>query len=103
MCKLDLGVILDESSSISPTSLFRKETDFIRDLTDHLTIGPQNTLVSVLTFSTIARMKFRFRDSDGRSKFALNNALLRINMLGMLCYLLLICSSVIFSKMRYQL
>lgn len=74
-CDLDLGAILDESGSIYPASYFRKETDFLKDITNHLTIGLSNTRVSVITFSTKARLRFKFNEYEGYNKVALNNAL----------------------------
>ncbi|XP_066936875.1 uncharacterized protein [Clytia hemisphaerica] len=74
-CTLDLGAILDESGSIGSNTNYRKETNFIKDLAKELTIGPSNTRVSVITFSSAARLRFKFNDYEGYNRKALYNAL----------------------------
>lgn len=80
-CTLDLGVVLDESSSISRTQ-FNSEKRFVKFLTNSLTIGVSQTRVSILGFSSKVRFHSRFRDYPGYSKDRLDKLLDRIQMAG---------------------
>ena len=80
-CKVDLGVILDESGSVSHSD-YALETKFVKDLTRYFTIGKASTVVSVISFSKYARLKFQFRDYAGYNRYYLNYALNRLRRAG---------------------
>ena len=83
---MDLGFILDESGSIS-VSDFKKETDFVRQMTLPFNIGVQNTRVSLITYSSGVRFHFKLRDYQGYNKDGLHQALNRLYRKGMFALL----------------
>ena len=58
-CKvnLDLIFVLDESGSVGPSN-FEEVKTFAHDFVDTLTVGPEDTQVGVITYSTEARIRF---------------------------------------------
>eukprot|EP00795_Rhopilema_esculentum_P013502 gene13502-4382_t len=74
ICRIDLGIILDDSGSIKHWG-FEQEKKFIRDVTRHLHVSSSNTRVSVMTFSTHPRMRIFFRDGSAQNWNSLNWAL----------------------------
>ena len=76
-CNIDLGVILDDSTSIGMMGLM-DETRFVRDLTRLFTISSVNTRVSVLTYSNTASMKIYFNSRAGQDKWKLDFELMKI-------------------------
>ncbi|OWF49639.1 Collagen alpha-5(VI) chain [Mizuhopecten yessoensis] len=55
---VDIIFILDESTSIRSQANFKKELDFVRDVSDMFDIGPDMTHVSVITYSDESQMRF---------------------------------------------
>ena len=76
-CNIDLGVILDDSTSIGMSGLM-DETRFVRDLTRLFTISSTNTRVSVLTYADTASMKIYFNSRAGQDKWKLDFELMKI-------------------------
>ena len=70
-CNIDLGIILDDSTSIGMMGLM-DETRFVRDLTKLFTISSTHTRVSVMTYSDDARMKIYFNSRAGQDKWKLD-------------------------------
>lgn len=74
ICNLDLGIILDESTSITRWG-FEQEKNFVKSLTSQLQVSNTNTRISIMTFSTTPQMRVNFRDLAGQNLIALNFAL----------------------------
>ncbi|XP_033748051.1 collagen alpha-5(VI) chain-like [Pecten maximus] len=55
---VDIIFILDESTSIGSQQNFRKELNFVREVSDMFDIGPDMTHVSVITYSNDSQMRF---------------------------------------------
>lgn len=53
----DVIFAIDTSNSIWPGD-FRKQVDFVRDVTTLFTIGPQNMMVGILTYAESPRLQF---------------------------------------------
>ena len=82
ICRIDLGIILDDSGSIKHWG-FEEEKNFVRSVARQLHISSTNTRVSVMTFSTGPRMRIHFRDRAGQDKNSLHWALNGIRHGGM--------------------
>eukprot|EP00794_Sanderia_malayensis_P017458 gene17458-19205_t len=65
-CRIDLGIILDQSGSIRRHG-FEQEKKFAIDVARQLTISNTNTRVAVMVFSTHASMIINFRDLAGQN------------------------------------
>ena len=57
--KLDLGFVLDSSGSVGYTN-FQRMKLFVKDLTDFYKLGPDETRVSVMSFSDSAYIHISF-------------------------------------------
>ena len=57
--KLDLGFLLDSSGSVGYNH-FKQMKSFVKDLTDYYKLGPEETRVSVMSFSNSAYIHISF-------------------------------------------
>ena len=57
----DIVFVLDSSLSMLEHQ-FRKQLQFVANFTDHVQVGPRDFQISVITFSTDARIEFYLND-----------------------------------------
>ena len=69
---MDISILVDGSASIS-FDQYGVLVNFIHDMIDDLTIGPSDTKIQLVTFSTSVSQRLKFK--DGVSKATVTNAL----------------------------
>ena len=70
--QMDISILVDGSASIS-FDQYGVLVNFIHDMIDDLTIGPSDTKIQLVTFSTSVSQRLKFK--DGVSKATVTNAL----------------------------
>ncbi|XP_031574613.1 uncharacterized protein LOC116308348 isoform X2 [Actinia tenebrosa] len=67
-CKVDIGILMDESGSVSPEDWVR-EKNFVKDLSDHFEFGQKAAQIGVISFSTRANMDIQLNSNNNGNSF----------------------------------
>ena len=66
--KLDLGFMLDNSGSLGEDN-FNRTKSLVKNITDYFMLGPDETRVSVMSFSTFSIIEISFSQSLDKNRF----------------------------------
>ncbi|XP_068676816.1 uncharacterized protein [Montipora foliosa] len=69
VCKVDIGILMDESGSVSKAD-FERQKNFVKDLADHFEFGPNAAQFGVITYSTGAQLDITLSQYKTSASFA---------------------------------
>ena len=67
-CKVDIGILMDESGSVNAED-WKREKDFVSDLTGHFKLGRDAAQFGVISFSTNAHLDIPLNGNSNSASF----------------------------------